>query len=140
MGVALVFFVSAFGSFLAEALEISVPSSVDAMEKGFANYFWFTLFLAVIVAPLCEEFMYRLLPIRVVKKYTSDMRIIWLVIMLSSTLFGLAHGSLANIFVQGATGLVFGWIYLKGGYWAAVLTHALYNGLVISIFFLKIYN
>ena len=55
-------------------------------------------------------------------------------VTISSALFSLAHGNLANALARFAVGVVLGVIYLKTrSLWASMTTHAVHNVLLFSI-------
>lgn len=118
-------------------------------------------FTACILAPLWEELAYRFGPLMVAKslelmlvrgfshKIRRDRGVeydydrghlygnlkgtgfIWPVMLVSSVVFGLAHGSVMNIMFQGIGGFVFAWLMIKGGYWSAVTAHAVWNFMLV---------
>jgi membrane protease YdiL (CAAX protease family) len=66
---------------------------------------------------------------------------LWPVIIISSVIFGLIHGSWRNIFLQGSVGIVLSMAFLKGGYVSSVVAHFFCNfllalvGIIIKILF-----
>lgn len=92
-------------------------------HETFLNYFLF----AVIIAPLWEEFAFRFGPIWIVRNLTNNRKILWLVIIAVSIVFGYLHGSWHHIFIQGVVGLIFSKAFLRGGYACSVTAHATYN-------------
>jgi len=115
------------------------------------------LFLTCIFAPLWEELAFRYVPlgmaksleIMLVRDLSHKVRrnrgveydhehghlygnlkgtgFILPVILLSSVVFGQAHGHTINIMIQGVGGIVFSWLMLKSGYWSAVVAHSMWN-------------
>ena len=53
--------------------------------------------------------------------------VIWGVVIINSALFGLGHGNLSNVFVQGPAGIIFSSAYLRGGYISSVVAHMITN-------------
>lgn len=90
-------------------------------------------FAVLIAAPLVEEFIYRFLPIRCVKLFTTNKIVIRVVIIFSSAVFGAMHGYWYNIFIQGFSGIIFSVAFLKGGYRASVVAHATHNGVLMVL-------
>ncbi|MHB9019654.1 MAG: CPBP family intramembrane glutamic endopeptidase [Minisyncoccota bacterium] len=114
-------------------------------------------FLACVFAPLWEELAFRYVPLEMAKslevmlvrgfshKVRRDRGVefdhehghlygnlkgtgfILPTILLSSVIFGQAHGSTINIMVQGVGGIVFSWLMIKGGYWSSVIAHSMWN-------------
>jgi membrane protease YdiL (CAAX protease family) len=99
------------------------------LENGENVNFYGIFFLACIFAPLWEEAVFRYFPIR--WAYSMGNMLTPMLVM-SSMIFGLMHGSILNILFQGVGGLIISWVYLKNGsYWWAVLSHALWNIMII---------
>lgn len=82
-------------------------------------------FLACIFAPMWEEIMYRHVPLQIAKNYFRK-NIIHVAIG-SSIIFGINHGSVLNILIQGVFGLMFSWVYIRNGLKWSILSHALWN-------------
>lgn len=89
------------------------------------------LFFKCVSAPLWEEVVFRYFPLFLVSKLSKDYKIP--VILASSAIFGLCHGSVTNIWVQGVIGLVLASVYIKNGYhyWSSVILHFLWNYMVL---------
>ena len=124
---------------------------------GASKIIFVLFFFSCIFAPLWEELAYRYAPlelargmeIMLVKTFPHKIRrergveydnerdclygnlrgtgFILPVILLSSVVFGQAHGNTINIMVQGVGGVVFSWLMLKCGYWPAVIAHSMWN-------------
>jgi membrane protease YdiL (CAAX protease family) len=126
-----------------EPKDRSIYEKIASIVTGFGlNWIWIVLFSAVsfhfrhtpydyvfqaiIVAPLIEEFVFRVGMVGWTKDY-PNLRISALIF--SSAVFGFLHGGWGNIFIQGAGGLVIGGIYIRNNYcyWSAVSAHALWN-------------
>lgn len=108
-------------------------SASDFVESGLMqNHFLWAVLLALIVAPLWEEFFYRLLPIYFLQMTGANKATLWLVIVVYSIVFGLSHGSWHHIFVQGLAGLVFSAACLRGGFWMAFFAHFFHNFLSLG--------
>ncbi len=88
------------------------------------------VFTAVIVAPICEEVVFRGYIYPVLKKYTG----LWPAIILSALVFSAAHGHLAvllPLFILGALLVV---VYEKtGSIWAPIAVHLCFNGATVAI-------
>ncbi|MDP2856681.1 MAG: CPBP family intramembrane metalloprotease [Bacillota bacterium] len=128
--------VMALGSLLARILLIPIllltgtePSaSVGAMEVS--------PWLALVVGPAVETLLFQALPIRLASALRAP---IWLQLVVSTTLFGLAHlsGGVASVAVAVSGGLAFAWAFIKWsqasitkGLLATVLTHCWVNAAV----------
>jgi membrane protease YdiL (CAAX protease family) len=99
------------------------------LEKDGSIEFYGIFFLACIFAPLWEEAVFRYFPIR----WAFSMgNMLTPMIVMSSMIFGIMHGSILNILFQGVGGLIISWVYLKNGsYWWSVLSHSLWNIMII---------
>ncbi len=82
------------------------------------------LFVAVVVAPLTEEILFRGIILKgLLAHYTQNRAIIW-----SAILFGLIHLNPWQFPVSFVLGLVFAyWVIQTGSLWPAILGHALNN-------------
>ena len=87
----------------------------------------------LIFAPLWEELLFRFLPLEAVRWAGHwGKRMTLPIIFASSIIFGLLHGAVINIIIQGFGGLLISWVYISGGrYWGAVATHVLWNTMII---------
>jgi len=140
-------FFSMIGGFLHPA--IGLPQASDIYGVGIeggataqtgvsvAGAVIFLFFRACILAPLWEEAVFRVLPIKVAqvlgKKDTSNSNLLLWTCIASSIIFGIGHGSVFNILLQGVGGLLFSWLYLKNNnsYWSVVGAHFLWNFMII---------
>ncbi len=107
-----------------------------------------SLFSSVVFAPLFEEAIFRMLPLSLAlvlagllhDKFAHHGRnlIRAVLFVVCCLIFGLAHGSVLNIFIQGVVGLVLGRLYLRHSdnqfkaYAACVMVHAMYNFTVFA--------
>lgn len=91
---------------------------------------WFQV-LAVILAPLCEEIVFRGFLFGGLKRKMSGL----VAALVSSSLFALLHGySAVGILLVFVYGLVFCWLYARSGsLWPGILAHGLLNFLITSL-------
>ncbi len=84
---------------------------------------------SVILAPLFEELMFRVLPIELLRSFSKNYKSsLFPVILGTNAIFGVLHGNYFNILIQGVVGVALSWVYIKNkSYWSAVSLHALYN-------------
>jgi membrane protease YdiL (CAAX protease family) len=94
-------------------------------------YFFFS---ACILAPTFEEAIFRWAPLTAIRKYQH---LNLPVIVISSFIFGLMHGSFYNVFIQGVIGVIASYVYLKNNYcyWSAVSYHALWNLVCLAMYY-----
>ena len=113
-----------------------VPAWHDWSEKGIdrsflssgSDYFWFVVLL-VIAAPLCEEFIFRGLVFRGLRRSLHP----GLAIIASAALFALVHPPVSVIPVFGL-GLATAFVFEKTRLlWAPIAAHATYNACVILL-------
>ena len=103
LGVLAIFAASYLYSAITQALNLPVQTNVDQLLKLAATEPWTTLatlLVAVIVAPFCEEIFCRGYFFQGLRLLLS----VWLAVVLSAVVFGLAHGdpgSLALLIVIG---------------------------------------
>lgn len=95
-------------------------------------------FFACVLAPLWEEAAFRYAPLKIANSWESvsscqlfgslqRTSCLFPMMVLSSIVFGLAHGGVINIMFQGVTGVLLAWVMVKSGYPYAVIAHALWN-------------
>lgn len=104
-------------------------------------------FFSCVLAPIWEEFIFRYLPFAIFiapkliehpgmteeqqKERAAYVRkFLGVMIVATSIIFGLLHGSPINILFQGVGGIILWKIFLQSGkyrYWYAVAAHALWN-------------
>jgi len=95
-----------------------------------------SLFMTLIFAPFIEECIFRMLPLTFVLGLDRP-KVRAVVIVICGILFGWAHGSPLNVFIQGFVGLMLGWLYVKNSssqwasYISCVCVHMMYNLTVV---------
>jgi len=90
--------------------------------------------MACVMAPLWEELFFRAAPLQLIRSSQINP---FYVIVITSVIFGLSHGSVYNIFFQGVYGVVFSYLYIRNNYdyWSSVILHSLWN--LSVIYFVK---
>lgn len=120
-------------------ITINFASSVPALQVLMGSVL-FNFFLACGLAPFWEEACFRWGPITLAQALghiAHDAKILWSLVAVfsitSAIIFGLCHGSALNIVIQGVSGMLFCWLYLKNNnsYWSVVIAHALWNFIII---------
>lgn len=85
---------------------------------------------AVVVAPLCEEVVFRGYLYPVLKKFNGP----WIGALLSALIFSAAHGSLAALLPLFIFGVVLVFLYeWTGSIWAPMAAHFLFNGATVAV-------
>jgi len=109
---------------------LDIPPIETLMWNPIAVFWWSCCF-----APGWEELCFRYFPITLAKAIDpkGKTRIMLATILFSSIIFGLAHGSVANIAIQGVGGLMLAWIMRRNGLRWAILSHFLWNFMLIFI-------
>lgn len=104
-------------------LQAPVQMIIDAKENNPALLVFLTI-LAVIVAPLCEEFVFRGYIYGTLKRFSCR----FFAATTSALFFAVVHTSLWAIFPLFIVGFCLAIIYeISGSLWASILTHALFN-------------
>ena len=87
------------------------------------------LFVAVVIAPLTEEILFRGIILKgLLARYTQNRAIVW-----SAILFGLMHLNPWQFPIAFILGIVFAyWVVQTGSLWPAILGHALNNFLSVT--------
>ena len=130
------------GNFIGQALMMAVSlvtgepmvNAVQELILGMEP--WTILIVAVIAAPIAEEFLFRKCLLDRIAGYGQITSM-----MVSGVLFGLAHGNFYQFFYAFALGVIFAYVYLKtGNVWHTVGLHMMINfcGSIIPMYLLKI--
>lgn len=91
---------------------------------------WLMALAAVLVAPLCEELLFRGFLYPVAKKFTGP----WLAACSSALFFAAAHGNLSALLPLFLFGLLLVWIYEKtGSLWAPIAVHFCFNSATVIV-------
>lgn len=99
-------------------------------------------FTAIIVAPILETFLFQMLPMWIFWRWRFFRDHRWMIVLISGLVFGLQHYySLNYILVTIVMGFImmYGYIvkYKRHPYFSLLIFHALWNGLVTLLEFLK---
>jgi len=130
---------------------LSGESVLGDFKEAILRNVGLSVFFSVILAPLWEEFAFRVMWFR--KKlrkrdkesfYNQDFvkaqgkMPIWDFVIFTAIIFGLAHGGPINLLLQGVGGLFLAYVYLLNNrsYWSAVIMHAMFNGGLILFSYL----
>ncbi len=85
---------------------------------------------AVIIAPLCEEIVFRGYLYPVMKRFSGP----WIAAICSGLIFAAAHGSLAALLPLAIFGFVLAVLYEKtGSIWAPMAVHFCFNGATVAL-------
>ena len=115
-------------------------SALDGIRGNFLSYVIFILFIWV-VAAFGEEFVYRGLLVRRLGFLLGDNRSgLWMAVIFSSILFGIAHRyqGISGMISTGTVGFVMGVIFIKSKnrLWLTILTHGVYDVIGITLIYL----
>ncbi len=135
LGILAIYLASNLYATIAQALHVTIQTNVDQLQQQAASAPWTTLttlMVAVIVAPFCEEIFFR-------GYFFQGLRLrlpIWAAIVVSSVIFGLAHGSpgsLALLIVIGVLLAILRW--RTRSLWPGMALHMFNNFLGALIIF-----
>ena len=128
-GSTLIFGLLMFGVLTFLWLERGFPGIVPKLEYGFGQSRLIAFLVIVVIAPICEETVFRGVFLRgFVERYGFAKGL-----MLSALLFAVAHGSPARIPHTFALGCALGWLYHgTRSLWVSIAAHAL-NNLIAGI-------
>ena len=90
-------------------------------------------FLSCVFAPIWEEAPFRYAPFKMARAWDKESGnilatyFLYPAVIITSILFGVCHGGVINILIQGVAGFVLSWVMIKSGYKWAVLTHFMWN-------------
>ena len=121
----LYFAVSGFLVLVELAFPDLMQEYTDSSEliDGSTNWFW-SFVATVIMAPLCEELIYRNCAISQMRKKISP---VW-AIAITSVVFGLVHGSFIWMCYAAALGFVFGFLFVRSdSIFPSLTAHFVFN-------------
>lgn len=130
------------GNFIGQALMMAVslvtgePMLNAVQELILRMEPWTILLVAVIAAPIAEEFLFRKCLLDRIAGYGQITSM-----LVSGVLFGLAHGNFYQFFYAFALGVIFAYVYLKtGNVWHTIGLHMMINfcGSIIPMYLLRI--
>ncbi|HOX95918.1 MAG TPA: CPBP family glutamic-type intramembrane protease [Candidatus Woesebacteria bacterium] len=126
--------------------EYNIPAGHYLAESGNDYYVFIqespkiVSFASLTYRAFIEEIMFRGLPLFLVLLFDKSRKYWPIVAVISSILFGLTHGQIGNVFIQGVGGMTFCiffvamWKVKKNSLWALVattFTHAWYNAFLL---------
>lgn len=94
------------------------------------------LFMKLVFAPFVEEAAFRYFPLTLAKNM-EWVQIRAIIFVVGGIVFGILHGHALNIFIQGAVGVILGYLYVRNhrsesvSYLSCVAVHMLYNFTVL---------
>lgn len=88
-------------------------------------------FMSCLFAPLWEELAFRYVPITIARN--AGHKYILPIVVGSSIFFGVLHGGVINILIQGVGGILMSYVYIKNGYcyWSSTAYHFLWNAMLV---------
>jgi membrane protease YdiL (CAAX protease family) len=117
---------------LIESLGVEmVQDTVDLFQKTKdMDVLILVAFTAVIVAPICEEVVFRGYIYPALKRFSGP----WVGALVTALFFSAAHGSLAALLPLFIFGLVLVFLYeWTGSIWAPIAAHLLFNGATVAL-------
>ena len=85
---------------------------------------WMQILTAVILAPICEELLFR----GIIYKRVEYSYGFWPAAIVSSLIFGAMHGNISQFIYASALGMLFAFAYRKSGkLWVCILMHLIAN-------------
>ncbi len=129
-----IMFIGTIGSVFPELLESYTDASsslTGETDMTFVDYL-IRFIVITISAPVCEELVYRNMAISNMRKAVP---VKWAVVI-SSVIFGVAHGNLLWILYATALGIVFGILYVRTeSIWISLTAHFVFNlvGFIYSL-------
>lgn len=117
-----------------QELQAPVQMIIDAKQNNPSLLIYLAI-LTVVVAPLCEEFVFRGYIYGTLKRFSCR----FFAATISALFFAVVHTSLWSLAPLFIVGFLLAIIYeISGSLWAAILTHALFNG--VTTFYLIFFH
>jgi len=113
----------------------TVQDSVRALQKEDDLAFLVLMrFSAIVVAPICEEVVFRGYLYGVAKRYCGPLA----GALCSALIFSAAHASLAALLPLALFGLLLAWLYERtGSLWAPIAAHACFNAATVVVLMIQ---
>lgn len=117
-------------SFVMLIISLAAPGALDSYNEmignsGLAGFTVISTLATVVVAPMCEEVIFRGLTVKILEKTGLNF---WIVNTLQAVLFGVYHLNLVQGLYAFVLGFVLGLIAKKcNTIWASILAHAVFN-------------
>ena len=106
----------------------------SSMDKIFESNPIIEILIAAILAPICEELIFRGIGLTILKKHGKTTAILF-----TALLFGLCHGSIVQSTTAIIAGIVLGYVCLEYGLIYSILIH-MFNNFVIAIVTIEEYS
>ncbi len=109
----------------------TMQESVRALQKrDDLGFLVLMRFSAIVVAPICEEIVFRGYLYGVAKRYCGPLA----AAMSSALVFSAAHASLVALLPLALFGLLLAWLYERtGSIWAPIAVHACFNAATVVV-------
>jgi membrane protease YdiL (CAAX protease family) len=110
--------------------------SPDTWRPDRAGAFALNALIAATLVPFTEEVFFRGLGVRALLPFGSATAV-----LVTATVFGLAHGLFVALPILIPFGIVLGWVRLRSdSVWPGVIAHGLYNGTALLFVYLDLTN
>lgn len=126
-----------------EAVGIKIPQNSGGSAPIPILKIWFPALLFYMAG--IEELIFRVTPMILAVGLFPKSAKIFVFVAVSSVIFGYLHGGWPNIFIQGFSGCILSWVYLKCGGWnddhmrgclASTIAHFSINGFIALVILL----
>lgn len=114
-----------------ELLGIDMPDTYKTLFDQLLSSPWAFISVAILT-PIAEEFLFRGAILRRIHMTTSNQ---WIAICISSVLFGLMHGNMAQFIHAFLVGLLLGWMYCRyKSLLPSILFHIINNSMAFILY------
>ncbi len=94
-----------------------------------------SFYLLLILYVISEEVIFRLLPISIALEESGADSAVWTTAVISSIIFGWAHGNIYHVLIQGVGGFISCWFFLYTGGWNRRYLKATTASVCLHLFF-----
>ena len=132
---AMVLVVDLLASLIESVLGVKHEQSVVAMFTSITDpgLKLFVSFFAVVVAPIAEEFAFRIFAFNAVLRHSN----FWIAAIVSGGLFGLSHGDKFALVPLALGGMILCAVYFRTrNAWAPMMVHGLFNAVTVVALYL----
>jgi len=132
---AMVLVVDLLASLIESLLKVKHQQDVVAMFAAIADpgLKLFVAFFAVVVAPIAEEFAFRIFVFNAALRHSN----FWIAATISGILFGLSHGDMFAFVPLALGGMILCAVYFRTrNAWAPMMVHGLFNAVTVIALYL----
>lgn len=92
-----------------------------------------SLLIFAVVPPIVEGFLYRLLPTKIVRRFSKKDSTLVVILAVLAVIFGIEHRSLVGTLGHITANTLYLIVFMRRGYWASVATNGFANVIIFIV-------